>query len=244
MRSLKDADWDNISISSNTTFNTTQTSSAERLNSICDELGAPPGFLQIVGYHLLGHSKIFSLTKENPPVLNEIIDFMAKVFIHCTSPAHLTIVALDDMHHVDGMSWKVIEKIYEAGRNVLILCGSRPLSPRSFLHENDFWNHLQKDGRDNGRYGGIDLGPLKHADIANMASIVFSCPVGDLDNQFIEDIFDHTRGMPLFTAQALEAYKRKGLHEKLDNKKIGWRNDAAEVRFSFFFVSCMIFVLN
>ena len=112
--SIKDRDFENISVASFSTLNTFQSASAERLKEICDELGAPRGFQQLVGYHLLGHAKsnFNSTCSKKAAILEEIVDFMAKVFIHCTSSADLTIVALDDIQFTDSMSWKVIQKLY------------------------------------------------------------------------------------------------------------------------------------
>ena len=228
--SMKDRDFENLSVASISTLNTMQTASAERLKEICDELGAPRGFLQIVGYHLLGHAKSNSdsSSKEKAPILKEIVDFMAKVFIHCTSSADLTIVALDDMHHTDNMSWKVIQKIYETGENILFVCGSRPFGSR-FSVDEEFWTNLNETQRGCGRFIELELGPLQQADIAKMVSIVLSCKVEEVDSQFVKDIFDHTMGMPHFAYQALQNCKRKELHERLENNKIGWRRNTAEV---------------
>lgn len=223
-------DWESYSLSSFSTMHTTKTASAERLNEICAELGAPQGFLHLVGYHLLGHTKtnMNAATKKKGPILNEIVNFMAKLFIHCTSPAELTVVALDDMHHTDNLSWKVVQKIYETGENILFVCGSRPFGSRSFV-DDEFWNNLNQAQRKCGRFEELDLGPLDQSDIAKMVASVLSCKVEEVDRHFVKDIFDHTRGMPHFAFQFLESCKRQGLHERLDNNKIGWREETAVV---------------
>jgi predicted ATPase len=228
--SLREKDWESLSLSSMSTMNTVKTASGERLNEICDELGAPRGFLQIVGYHLLGHTKKKINVKEKAPILDEIVDFMAKLFIHCTAHADLTIVALDDMHHTDTLSWKVVQRIFETGENILFVCGSRPLGSRVFSADDEFWKNLTGVQRESDRFQELDIGPLNRFEVAKMASIALSCKVHEVDKQFAKDIFDHTRGMPHFAAQALENCKRKGLYERLENNKIGWRKDTAEVR--------------
>ena len=236
--SIKDNDFESLSISSLSTMNTREAALAERLTELCNELGAPRGFLQIVGFHLLGHAKsnIVSSSNDKSPILEEIVYFMAKLFVHCSHAADLTVIVLDDTHHIDNLSWKVIQKIYETGNNILFLCGSRPLRPTSFLNQDDFWKSFISNECNDGRFHQFDIGPLDCIDIAKMASIVFSCEVKDIDNKFVNDIFDYTRGMAHFASQALETCKRKGLYKRLDNNKIGWRKDTSEV--------CIIFGLQ
>mmetsp|Transcript_20356 Transcript_20356/g.23384 ORF Transcript_20356/g.23384 Transcript_20356/m.23384 type:complete len:1580 (-) Transcript_20356:160-4899(-) len=222
--SLREKDWEKLSLSSVSTMHTVKASSGERLNEICDELGAPKGFLQIVGYHLLGHAKRKLNVKEKAPILDEIMNFMVKVFMHCTSDADLTIVALDDIHQTDSLSWEVIHRIYKKGENVLFVCGSRPLGTSAF-EDDDFWKELNDSHKRNDRFQELDLGPLDLHEVAQMISIALSCKVCEVDKQFAKDIFDHTRGMPHFAAQALENCKRKGLYGRLDNNMIGWGGD-------------------
>ena len=227
--SLREKDWENLSLSTMSTMNSVKTNSAGRLNEICNALGAPRGFIQIVGYHLLGHAHKTKSIQEKSPVLNEIVDFMAKVFIHCTSHADLTVVALDDLHQTDNMSWKVIQRIFELGTNVLFICGSRPLGSRKLFVDDNFWNSLTTEHKNNKRFQELNIGPLNRGDIVKMASIVLGCTVDEIDRRFVKDIFDHTGGMPHFAFQALSNCKKKELYERLDNKRFGWRRDSTYV---------------
>lgn len=149
---------------------------------------------------------------------------MVKVFNHCTSHVDLTIVALDDMQNTDSLSWKVIHKLYETGENILFICGSRPLGLRSFA-DNDFWKDLNGTQKECGRFQELEIGPLSRVEITQLIAISLSCKVKEVDDQFSKDIFDHTRGMPHFAAQALEHCIRKGLCKRLNKEKIGWCGD-------------------
>ncbi len=223
--SLREKDFDALSLSSMSTMNTIKTTSAERLNEICNELGAPRGFIQIVGYHLLGHANTNSI-QEKAPKLEEIVDFMATVFIHCTAHADLTVVALDDLHQSDNMSWKVIQKIFEIGTNVLFICGSRPLGSHKLFVDDDFWRVLTTEFKSKKRFQELYIGPLNRVDIAKMASIVLGCKEEEIDKAFVKDIYDHTGGMPHFAFQALTNCKKKGLFVQLDSRRFGWRRGA------------------
>ena len=203
---------------------------AEQLKEICSTLEAPKGFLDIVGYHLLGHQKSqFNATNETFPMLKEIIEFMSKLFIHFTSKADLTIVALDDIQYIDNMSWQVMQRIYESVQNILFVCSSRRTGPRVFMG-NEFWKNLIGSQRMSGRFQELNMGPLNQSEITTLASIVFSCKVEEVDKGFIKVIFDHTRGMPHFASQALQNCKRNNLYRRLDNNKIGWRQEYGQVR--------------
>ncbi|KAK1736676.1 adenylate/guanylate cyclase domain-containing protein [Skeletonema marinoi] len=64
-----------------------------------------------------------SNTGGSPPELAKIVDFMADAFVRCTKHADLVLLALDDVHWMDEMSWKVVQAIFERGQNVLSLIG-------------------------------------------------------------------------------------------------------------------------
>lgn len=227
---LHEWDFDSLSLSTMSTLNTARTASGDRLKEICDELGAPVGFMEIVGYHLLGYNSttLNFASKQKAPIINEIIGFMAKLFLHCTSHADLTIVALDDVQHMDHFSWKVIQNLYETGANILFVCGSRPSGLRSMV-DDEFWINLSGKQKECGRFQELYMKPLSHLEISIMMSMLLSCKVEELDNEFVKEIFDNTRGMPHFAFQALESCKRKGLFEKMRNNKIGWRKLKSEV---------------
>jgi predicted ATPase len=226
---LQGKDWDNMSMRSMSTMGSVKTNSVNRLQEICDALGAPRGFQQIVGHHLLGHAKTIDLnSKKKAPLLNEIIDFMAKVFNYCTCDADITIIAIDDMHNCDTFSWKVLQKIFDTSENVLFVCGSRPFNS-IFNVDNEFWSDLNGAQKEYGRFDDLHMGPLNQFDLATMASYLLSCSIEELDTQFLKDIFNHTQGMPHFAYQALENCKRNGLYERLENNKIGWNRDTTEV---------------
>ena len=99
--SIKGKDYDGYSIGSGSTFNTEKANVIERLHTICQELHAPEGFLEIVGQHLLGDKKSKISKVEKAPEVNDIISFMARVFIKSTSHAEGVILALDDVQWID-----------------------------------------------------------------------------------------------------------------------------------------------
>ncbi len=218
--------WESMSFSSSSSMNTIRKQSAKRLNSICAQLGGSKAMTQAIRYHL-GHTQKNVAMKENI-ALSEIVDFMAKVFLYCTSSSDLTVVALDDLHHTDSMSWKVMQKIFEEGDNILILCGSRPTGSHAFRGD-DFWDNLTSEMKQNGRFQELTIGPLSRLDLTKMASVMLDIKVEQVDRQFIKDVFDHTGGMPHYAFQAISNVKRKGMLEQLESNRFGWKSDSDKV---------------
>eukprot|EP00551_Chaetoceros_affinis_P009847 CAMPEP_0203685194 /NCGR_PEP_ID=MMETSP0090-20130426/48420_1 /ASSEMBLY_ACC=CAM_ASM_001088 /TAXON_ID=426623 /ORGANISM="Chaetoceros affinis, Strain CCMP159" /LENGTH=1325 /DNA_ID=CAMNT_0050554381 /DNA_START=512 /DNA_END=4489 /DNA_ORIENTATION=- len=229
-----DQNFDHVSFSSISEGNSIKGISKKQLQEICSKLGASKSLTLALFRYMSGKTVTNSVVavEEKDQILNEIVDLMAKIFIRCSSHADLTVVALDEIQYTDIMSWKVIQKIYEIGGNILFICVSRRSGPQLYT-DDMFWRKLHETGRQSGRFQELILGPLEQTDIAKMASIVLSCKEEELDGQFVRDIFDGTGGMPDFAFQALENCKRKGLHDRLGNKKIGWGNDTTELMAKF-----------
>jgi len=95
--SIRAKDYDGYSIGSGSTFNGEKADVLERLHNICQDLNAPEGFLEIVGQHLLGDTKKKISKVEKAAEVDDIIAFMARVFIKSTSHAEGVILALDDV---------------------------------------------------------------------------------------------------------------------------------------------------
>jgi len=214
---------DILSISRHTECSLAPTTSRpdELFKEICDELGAPPVLQQIIGYHLLGHQDNVVIQK-NAPILSEIVNFMSKIFVYVTQGSDLVIVALDDFHQIDDLSLKVVQNVFETGQNILFVCGSRPID-QHFLHvEEDFWENITGEQKRCGRFYELELGPLNRDEIKQMCAMALSCKSNNIDENFANDIFHHTSGMPYFASQLLQHCMKNCLYSQLDTNKIGW----------------------
>ena len=80
--------------------------SLDDLVSLVKELDAPPEFVEIIAYHLLGINEKNgrNLTAVKADSLEEIVNFMALSIFRCTAHADLVIIVLDDVHFLDGTS--------------------------------------------------------------------------------------------------------------------------------------------
>ena len=200
-----------------------------RLTEICHEMNAPRGFLAIVGQHLLGNNKGKVKTFEKAPQMNSIIDFMAKVFIKCTQNSEGVILALDDVHWMDSLSWKVIQCILESSKNVFMVCGSRPKNSNPLSLSDEFWDKLNREYRQSGVFSELTITELNAYDIREMAAITFACKKSEVDDEFCDDVFTHSGGMPYFASEILDTCVRKNQCGKLENGKVGWKNKNIEV---------------
>lgn len=223
--SLLDKDWDKMSLSASSTGISEYSSSLDRISYLTKELGAPKGFLQIVAHHLMGHSKQSDMEKEKIAVMDEIINFMARAFSRCTCHAELIILAIDDVHYVDRMSWKVVRRIFETCKNVLIFCGSKPLDSYKLSIESGFWKILRGRYKREKRFFTTELGPLEQRDITELISKCLDCKSIEIDGKLSEDIFKQSGGMPYFASEILARVKKEKLCEALENGKIGWQSN-------------------
>ena len=210
------------SIGSYSTFDANKADVMEYLLEICQELNAPEWFLEIVGQHLLGDKKSKISKVEKAPEVNDIITFMARVFIKSTSHAEGVILALDDVQWIDSLSWKVLQCIFETSKNVLIVCGSRPIESHPLSIDDEFWTKLNGEYRDGGLFTEITIAELNKDDIREMAAITLSCEAEDVDDEFRDDVFIHSGGLPYFTSEILDNCVRKGQCGPLKSGKIGW----------------------
>jgi len=216
---------------SSSTFGSENANAIDRLQVICQELNAPAGFLEIVGQHLLGNAKGKVAKAEKAPEVDDIISFMAQVFIRSTSHAEGVILALDDVQWMDSLSWRVLECIYETSTNILMMCGSRPMEAHPLSVDKTFWAKLTGEGRANGVYSEMTIAGLKKDDIREMAAITLSCEPNEVDDTFCNDVFNHSEGMPYFTSKILENCVRKGQCGRLKSGTIGWKEGNSSVSF-------------
>lgn len=220
-----DRDWDSLSLQSHSTRSSIMSNDDSRFRYIMEELNAPPEFMEVVGKRLLGlRSAVGPSTENKPPDLNKIVIFMADAFLRCTQHADLVLLALDDVHEMDEMSWKVVQLIFERSKNVLTFCGSRPPSTNPLAVDNTFWSELQGAYKECGRYIGISLGPFSEEDVREMIGQHLDIKADEIESSFWRNVFTTSGGMPHYLSYVLETIKRNDLTVKLDNGLIGLKS--------------------
>lgn len=230
--------WDSLSLRSQSSQKSTMSTDVTRFRFICEELNAPPEFVEVVGKRLLGlkSSGAASSTGGSAPELAKIVDFMADAFIRCTKHANLVLLALDDVQWMDEMSWKVVQAIFERGQNVLTLIGSRPPSANPLTVDKTFWSELHSKYQDDGRYLEIILQPFNEKEVQQMIASALDIGVNEIDSSFWRNVHTTSGGMPHYLTYALETIKRNNLTVKLDNGLVGLKSsegdDDSKVGFS------------
>jgi class 3 adenylate cyclase len=184
-----------------------------RILAVCDELNAPPEFVELIGHHLLGADlgtyQGLQAKSKKVPNLQVTINFMDRIFQKCTKNSRLTVLALDDVHQMDEMSWRVVQKLFGSARNLLIICTSRPLSKNTLTIDKTFWEQLTGASASQGRFFTINLNRLEVDDIKQMIAKNLGIENDDICEDFQKDVFTQSRGMPHFASEILSSARRR-----------------------------------
>ncbi len=192
----------------------------DRLREMCTDIGAPPGLIEVIGHHLLGSSRLKMSKAEKTPDLEDIIIFMAKLFIKATSHAEMVVLAMDDVQWLDNLSWKVVQHIFEESNNLLIVCALRPLEEYSLTMDESFWELLV--GKYQDQFTQIPLGSLEPEEIRDMTALFIDCKSSEVDDEVVDDICRNSGGLPHFASEILDNCVKNNRFETLPNKKWGW----------------------
>lgn len=204
-----------------------------RLRELCEDMNAPKAFFDVVGYHLLNKPNRETSDGVLVPVISNIVELMAKLFIRCTSNAQLVILALDSVQWMDAMSWDVVQKIFEIGKNIIVVCSSRPIKGSSLPMSALFWKDLHDKYIARNQYYEIHLKGLTEEEVREMSASTFSCLPHLLDDEFISDIHTHCNGMPYFIAEVLDTMVRSNVLCVLWNGKMGCKKSDVLVSYTY-----------
>ena len=237
---LESIGWESLSAESASnamSAATGMTRSADLLGMICHELNAPPCFHELVGHHLMGIDAQVGGTfkkkvkKENAfSSLNSLVSFMARAFKRCTQDASLVIVALDDVHHMDELSWLVVEELFNTGTGMVFICTCRPLTTYKISMSSQFWHALNEVHQTEGRYISIKLECLGLEDIRNMIARTLGIHESQITPSLQHDVLMHSGGMPHFANEILEAMKRRHISDAHSRRAV--YDDNAESAFA------------
>jgi predicted ATPase len=192
----------------------------ERLRAICEDVDAPPEFAEIVSQHLQLVTDMNTPAQDDNSRSNEkatasssLVSFMAKVFLRCTEESSLVLIALDNVHQTDEMSWKVIQELFETGTKLLIFCTSRPLSTYSLAVDKVFWSDLNDSYERKGRFVKFDLEPLSKEEVLSMIAMSVNVHEDEVSEDVLNDVFTQSGGMPQYVNELMETAKR---HHSVD----------------------------
>lgn len=245
-----DIQWEGLSVASSVSAGSGVYASPDRLLHVCKEIDAPLEFIELVGQHLLGMdmAKVdatdqLEKSMGKPPSLQGTVNFMAQAFQLCTRGASLVVIALDNVHHMDEMSWKVLYKLFITSRNLLIICTSHPLTTHKLAIEESFWKELNEKYLGQKRFVPMDLHALGEGDIRTFLARELGVQEEAIGEKFHQDFFIQTGGMPYFANEMLQDLKRckmigigsDNLFGCHDSKK--WKNEVRK-DVPVFFLGC------
>lgn len=184
--------------------------SEELLKVLCRELNAPSGLVDHTLHHLTGKSGITGApVAGRAPSMSSMVSFLARAFRRCTQETKLVVVALDDVQHVDEMSWKVLRQVFETCDNVLCICAFDITRSRDLKVEEDFWLVLNEKHRPAGDFVPMELGCLEKEDITMMIMKTLGLQRSDVDEDLLNEVLIQSGGMPHFANEYLEMVKRR-----------------------------------
>jgi predicted ATPase len=226
IRDLEMASIGEASTSANTVTSTS--SREERFMILAKEVDAPAEFLEIAGRHLLGiHDLDTTGLKRaaNENMMESIVDVMARAFLRCTAHADLVMMVLDDVHMLDELSWRVVQKLFNKAGNLFIICASRPVKSYKINIDPIFWSELHEKYAKELRFSDMYLVGLPEHEILHLVSKRLGYEARDIDMFFCVDLHAKSGGMPHFATQMLDIIKKRNLYCEMENGKVGWRKD-------------------
>jgi hypothetical protein len=207
--------WESLSGRSTThsASNLSTGRSADVLRVVCRELEMPPSFIEHALQSLLGGEGAGKNGEEqvrvNPPSEKMMVSFMARAFRICTQDSKLVVMALDDLHHADELSWKVIREIFETVQNVLIIGTSYPSTACKPKVEPEFLETLNHAHKDDGRYVSMALGSLDKEEVTSMIMKTLGLQRKEVKGDLLDGVSIQSGGMPHFVNEILEHIKRQ-----------------------------------
>uniref|UniRef100_A0A7S1YK06 Guanylate cyclase domain-containing protein n=1 Tax=Grammatophora oceanica TaxID=210454 RepID=A0A7S1YK06_9STRA len=215
--SLNTLEWETLSGGSRSRSDSTNVAkTADQLALLCREINTPPEFAELFGRHLFGLDLRIKKKEQGQQrrsssktaMLKNLVGFMAKAFLRCVQDADLTVLAFDDVHHLDELSWRVLRSVFETSNKVLIICTSPPITKNLRVPwDPEFWKTLNSKYI-NDRFDLMNLGPLDEGEILEMIAKTLGIQQRHVSSQLHHNVFSQSKGMPSFAHEILESLKR------------------------------------
>lgn len=187
----------------------------EKLCQICEELEYPFEYADIVGSQFLGFECASPITHVDGhiPTMDELVEFLALVFISMIDFAQVTTIFLDDFQWVDGFSWRVFREICSRYGKILLICATRSHDKQALRRIS---SAVTPDTQQQSQMIEVSLGPFDFMDIRELMANVLQQEQSTISDNLCSDIFQRTGGLPVFVIQLLENIKRLRTLELVD----------------------------
>ena len=198
----------------------------KKLCEICEKIGFPFEYADIVGSTLLGLDTANPTEEINghTPTIDELVDFLTKAYIEVTRFSDLTIIFLDDFQWIDSLSWKVVRLLCEKGHHMMLMGAMRSQETSALRRMSSVasWHDQM-----NHRIVEVNLQELSTAEVKEMIAKVFDHNETNIDETLCHDVYNRTGGLPVYVVELLESLKRNKTVE-IDpvTEKLKWTADA------------------
>jgi hypothetical protein len=196
-----------------------------RLVRLINEVDAPVEFADLLAQHLLGLVNKDGMADRGIPKNYNIasaVTHLVKLFQRWARFTPLTVLALDDVHFMDEVSWQVVQTLVQSTRNFLVVCTSRPLNNYKLTVNPEFWEELNGKFKAEGRYVYIELHRLGENDIRAMIAKRLNLDEHEIDESFHRDVYTQSGGMPAFANEILQSASRRNSIGRQVNNRMGW----------------------
>uniref|UniRef100_A0A7S4W7A5 Guanylate cyclase domain-containing protein n=1 Tax=Ditylum brightwellii TaxID=49249 RepID=A0A7S4W7A5_9STRA len=207
----------------------TENSERERLKGLCAKLGYPVGVSDLLCEKWLG---VTPLSKPNDHPGNQMtpeymMNLIVEMFLYCTKDHYFVLLAIDDVHWMDSLSWKVIEQLLNRGKNLLIVCISRPIAVSNEAIDREFLTSLLNADAENPQFTEINLSPFTKNNVRNLIALSFECQSNCIDDEVCDYLYEQTGGMPYFAQEVIGNMIRNDLFELKDDGTVCWRSESS-----------------
>lgn len=205
----------------------------EKLCWVCERLGYPYEYADIVGSQFLGLEGASSVTHVDGhiPTMDELVEFLALGFICLADFADMIVLFIDDFQWVDSFSWKIFRVLCKRSKKMLMICAMRSHDKQALRRLSTAANGQREIQN---QMIEITVFPLDPSEIQLLMSVVLGYPEKAIPESLCTDVFQRTGGLPVYVVQMLENMKRKktiemgkdgilkwnaaGLKEKVSNR--------------------------
>ena len=183
---------------------------ADILDDVFEELDADETVQEYITHILLESNNDYPSDKI--PSQSEIVNTLARVFTKCVEEARLTILALDDAHQADEMSWEVLRQIFRTANNVIIIGTTYSTHSCTIRVREQFWEELNTIHLRNGRYVDLQLDALTKDEVKLMTMKSLGIQEADVTPSLLNEVWTQSGGMPHFASEILMNIKiRQGI---------------------------------
>jgi class 3 adenylate cyclase len=207
----------------------------ECIRGVGRDIQAPPDLVKFATRYLL-ESNADLATRKSPPK-KAVAAFLANAFLRCIEDVGLVVIAIDDVHFTDELTWVILKRILDYANNV-ILIGTSPVEKSMFRVGDYFWEIMENHYAFSGRFLEIHLGPLTEDEIRFLISKKLGMKVELVSPDLLHEVMLESGGMPQFAmnvltlmvdATANDESARGDTKQKLTSDIILHRVDALDV---------------